>query len=88
MAACRSTIRARENASAIFSLIASCRVHRIAPQQYLDEVMRVLTCWPKERYLDLAPKHWLTTRSNLNSVELEADLASFTIPPVALNFTR
>lgn len=77
-----------ESAAAIFSLIASCRLHRIDPQQYLDEVMRVLPYWPKERYIELAPKHWLGTRSNLNSVELDADLCPFTIPPVALNFAR
>ena len=77
-----------ESAAAIFSLIASCRLHRIDPQQYLDEVMRVLPYWPKDRYLELAPKHWLGTRSNLNSVELEADLCSFTVPPPALIFAR
>ncbi len=30
-----------ESAAAIFSLIASCRLHRIDPQQYLDEILRV-----------------------------------------------
>jgi transposase len=77
-----------ESAAAIFSLIASCRLHRIDPEQYLDEVMRVLPYWPKHRYLELAPKYWLATRSNLNPVELEADLWSFTVPPAALNFAR
>jgi len=77
-----------ESAAAIFSLVASCRLHRIDPQQYLDEVMRVLPYWPKERHLDLSPKYWAATRSNLDPVELEADLCSFTVPPVALNFAR
>lgn len=77
-----------ESAAAIFSLIASCRLHSIDPQQYLDEVMRVLPYWPKHRYIELAPKYWQATRSNLNPVELEADLCSFTIPPAALNFAR
>jgi hypothetical protein len=60
-----------ESAAAIFSLVASCRLHGIDPQQYLDEVMRVLPYWPKERHLELAPKHWAATRSNLNPVELD-----------------
>ena len=54
------------SAAAIFSLVASCRLHSIDPQQYLDEVMRVLPDWPKDRYLDLSPKHWRVTRSNLH----------------------
>jgi hypothetical protein len=61
-------------------------LRRIDPQQYLDEVLRVLPYWPKERHLELAPKHWAATRSNLNPVELDAWLCPFTVPPLALNF--
>src|SRR5688572_6239246 len=46
----------RQSAAAIFSLVASWRLHGIDPQQYLDEVMRVLPYWPKHRYLELAPR--------------------------------
>ena len=77
-----------ESAAAIFSLVASCRLHGIDPQQYLDEVMRVLPDWPKERYLELAPKHWIITRSNLRPDELDSLLCAFTVPPAALNFAR
>jgi hypothetical protein len=31
-----------ESAAAIFSLVASCRLHGIDPEQYFDEVMRAL----------------------------------------------
>ena len=31
-----------ESAAAIFSVIASCRLHSLDPEQYLDEVLRVL----------------------------------------------
>lgn len=72
-----------ESAAAIFSLIASCRLHSIEPQQYLDEVMRVLPYWPKERHLELAPKFWRATRSTLRADELDAPLCSFTVPPAA-----
>jgi len=77
-----------ESAAATFSLVASCRLHSLDPQQYLDEVMRVLPYWPPNRYLELAPKYWAATRSNLDPVELDTWLCSFTVPPVALNFAR
>jgi len=38
------------------------------------------TYWPKQRYLELAPKYWLATRAKLNPDELNAPLCSFTIP--------
>ena len=69
-----------ESAAALFSTIASCRLHSIDPQQYLDEVLRLLPYWPKERYLELAPKHWKTTRAKLRADELAAPLGAFTIP--------
>jgi hypothetical protein len=72
-----------ESAAAIFSIIASCRLHKLDPEQYLDEVLRVLPYWPKERYLELAPKHWSATRSKLRADELSVPLASFTIPAVS-----
>jgi transposase len=71
-----------EAAAALFSLIASCRLHRIDPEQYLDEVMRVLPYWPKKRYLELAPKYWAATRARLDPSELAAPIAEITIPPV------
>jgi len=69
-----------ESAAAIFSVIASCRLHGIDPHQYLDEILRVLPYWPKERYLELAPKSWQATRAKLRADELAAPLCSFTIP--------
>lgn len=69
-----------ESAAALFSIIASCRLHAIDPQQYLDEILRLLPYWPKERYLVLAPKHWKTTRAKLRADELAAPLGVFTIP--------
>jgi transposase len=69
-----------ESAAAIFSVIASCRLHRLDPEMYLDEVLRLLPYWPRERYLELAPKYWLATRAKLDADELGAPLCSFTIP--------
>ena len=69
-----------ESAAAIFSVIASCRLHAIDPEQYLDEILRLLPYWPRERFLELAPKYWIATRAKLNPDELAALLCSFTIP--------
>jgi hypothetical protein len=69
-----------QSAAAAFSIIASCRLHSLDPEQYLDEVLRVLPYWPKERYLELAPNHWAATRAKLRSDELNAPLCSFTVP--------
>jgi transposase len=72
-----------EAAAACFSIIASCRLHGIDPFVYLDEVLRVLPCWPHERYLELAPQHWLATRARLEPGELERALSYITVPPLA-----
>jgi transposase len=69
-----------EAAAAIFSIIASCRLHRLDSFAYLDEVLRVLPHWPRHRYLELAPKHWPATRARLRPEELAAPLSSFEIP--------
>ena len=51
-----------ESAGHIFSLIASCRLHGLDPEAYLRDLFRVLAHWPRDRYLELAPKYWATTR--------------------------
>jgi hypothetical protein len=67
-------------AAAIFSLVASCRLHSLDPEEYLEEVMRVLPYWPDSRYLELAPNHWAATRAKLLPAELDALFGAFTIP--------
>lgn len=69
-----------EAAAAIFSVIASCRLHRLEPFAYLDEILRVLPHWPRHRYLELAPKNWAATRARLRPEELAAPLSAFEIP--------
>lgn len=41
-------------AAAIFSIIASCRLHGLGPQRYLEEILLVPPWWPRDQYLDLA----------------------------------
>jgi hypothetical protein len=57
------------------------RHHAIDPFAYLDEVLRVLPYWPHDRYLELAPPHWLATRARLDSDQLALPIAAITVPP-------
>ena len=72
-----------ESAAAIFSIIASCRLHRLDPLDYLSDVLRVLPFWPKDRYLELSPLRWRATRATLDSAELAAHADAITVPVVA-----
>jgi len=54
-----------ERACAISSLIASCELHGIDPEFYLQEVLTVAPSWPANRAIELAPKHWIDTRQRL-----------------------
>lgn len=68
-------------AAKLFSLIASCRLHRLDPETYLRDLFRVLVHWPKGRYLDLAPRYWAATRARLDERERELPLGDLTAPP-------
>lgn len=48
------------------SLIASCRLHHLHPQLYLEEILRLAPHWPVTRVLELAPKYWSATRASLD----------------------
>jgi transposase len=65
----------------LFSLIASCRLHRLDPEAYLRDLFRVLAYWPRERYLELAPRYWANTRGRLDQRQLELPVGDLTIPP-------
>jgi transposase len=74
-----------EAAANLYSLIASCKLHRIDPERYLAEVIRVMPYWPRARYLELAPTYWTHTRARLDPVELEAELGFVTVPTVLVD---
>jgi transposase len=69
------------SAASLMSLIASARLHALDPEEYLRDVFRVLPHWPKDRYLELAPKYWRTTRASLDARQLAADLGPLDVPP-------
>jgi transposase len=68
-------------AANLFSLIASCQLHRLDPESYLTEIFRVLPYWPRDRYLELAPKYWTATRARLVERELALPVGHITVPP-------
>jgi transposase len=72
-----------QSAGQLFTLIATARLHRLDPEAYLRDVIRVLPHWPKERYLELAPKFWAATRARLLPAELDAEVGVVTVPPAA-----
>jgi hypothetical protein len=47
------------------SLIASCHLHRLNPQLYLERMLRLAPHWPATRMLELSPKYWLETFERL-----------------------
>lgn len=54
-----------ERACAISSLIASCEMHGLDPEFYLQEILTVAPSCPRGRILDLCPKNWVATRQRL-----------------------
>jgi transposase len=68
-------------AANILSLIASCQLHDLDAEAYLADVIRVLPYWPRDRYLELAPKYWRATRARLREDELKLAVGHVTVPP-------
>jgi transposase len=69
-----------ESAGHILSLIASARLHRLNPEAYLRDLIRVLPFWPRERYLELAPKYWARTRATLDLEQLARPVGVIDVP--------
>lgn len=70
------------NAAAnLFSLIVSCQLHGLDPETYLTGIIRIVPLWPRDRYLELAPKYWAATRARLDPDELAKELGPLTVPP-------
>lgn len=65
----------------VLSLAASCKLHDLDPELYFHEMLHVLPYWPRDRYLELAPKYWRATRARLDPKELERELGPITVPP-------
>ena len=70
-----------EAAGHLMSLIASAKLHGLHPEAYLRDLLRVLAHWPSDRYLELAPRYWKTTRARLDTAEVDAEIGPLTVPP-------
>jgi hypothetical protein len=46
----------------LLTLIASARLNKLDPEIYLRNELRVLPHWPRDRYLELAPRYWRPPR--------------------------
>ncbi|HEX7841260.1 MAG TPA: IS66 family transposase [Kofleriaceae bacterium] len=68
----------------LLTLIASARLHKLDPELYLRDVFRVLPHWPRDRYLELAPRYWSATRARLDPNELEQELGPLKVPETPL----
>jgi transposase len=68
-------------AANVFSLIASCVLHKLDVESYFTDIIRVLPYWPRDRYLELAPKYWARTRARLDAKELKLAVGHVTVPP-------
>ena len=67
----------------VMSLIASARLHRLDPEAYLRDLIRVVPHWPRNRYLELAPRYWLATRARLDAAQLKRELGPLDLPASA-----
>lgn len=64
----------------LLSIVASAKLHDLDPEEYLRDIFRVLPHWPRDRFLELTPKHWPETREKLVPAELEVELGPLTVP--------
>jgi hypothetical protein len=65
----------------LLTLIASARLHKLDPEAYLCDLFRVLPQWPRDRYIELAPKYWPATRARMDAAQLAVEIGWLTIPP-------
>ena len=70
-----------ESAGHVLSLVASARLHHLDPEAYLRDVIRLLPFWPRDRYLELAPKYWTRTRATIDKAQLAAPVGVIDVPP-------
>ena len=68
-------------AANLYSLIASCKLHVLDAEAYLADVIRVMPFWPRDRYIELAPKYWAATRERLDPAQLAKPVGHITVPP-------
>lgn len=81
---CGSDDHAKSTA-ALFSLVASARLHGLDPEEYLRCIIRLVPLWPPDRMLELAPLFWARTRARLDADALACELGPIAIPAEPLD---
>jgi transposase len=76
---CGSDDHAKSTAT-LFSVVASARLHRIDPEEYLRCLIRLVPLWPPERMLELAPLFWTKTRARLDPEALAVEFGPIDVP--------
>lgn len=52
--------------TAFRSLIASCALHELNAQEYIEQVLRLAPHWPITKMIELSPKYWAQTIAGLD----------------------
>jgi transposase len=81
---CGSDDHAKSTA-ALFSLVASARLHGLDPEEYLRCVIRLVPLWPADRMLELTPLFWARTCARLDADALAQELGPIAIPAEPLD---
>lgn len=81
---CGSDDHAKSTA-ALFSIVASARLHGLDPEEYLRCLIRLVPLWPKDRMLELAPLFWARTSARLDPGQLGAEAGLIAIPSEPLD---
>jgi transposase len=76
---CGSDDHAKSTA-ALFSIVASARLHGLDPEEYLRCLIRLVPLWPAHRMLELAPLFWARTCARLDAEQLAAEYGPLAIP--------
>jgi hypothetical protein len=61
--------------------------HDMPPERrevYLRDVFRVPSHWPRDRFLELAPRYWRITRARLDRKQLDLEVGWLTVPGLPL----
>jgi transposase len=69
-----------QSAANLMTLVASAKLHGLDPEAYMRDILRVVPFWPRERFLELAPKHCAATRAALDPRQLDAEIGELTAP--------
>ena len=71
-----------KSTAALFSLLASARLHGLDPEEYLRCVIRLVPLWPADRMLELTPLFWARTRARLDALAQELGPIAIPVEPL------